>query len=274
MTLQEALVGMNPQDGDLIKTENYFAMYSSNVGWVGSLSEMIPGQGYMMYSSADATLEFPIRASLNSRATKDNDDLLQIDLPEIVSAKDGHNMSIVATLKEPLSGEKLLVAYADGEVRCIAELIDSNNKGLYLLTASAELDQILTFKIFDIETGEYLAISEEMNYQVDAIVGNLIQPVILSLDNDSEHVLNETLVAPNPFDEFLTLDVPMLSTGSIKLVMTDLNGRTLLNKELFNDETGMLRIRLDSELNNLNAGLYILTLSYNGIIERIKLKKQ
>lgn len=44
----EALNGLNPSDGDIIKSQDSFATYKASTGqWMGSLTTLIPGKGYM-----------------------------------------------------------------------------------------------------------------------------------------------------------------------------------------------------------------------------------
>ena len=53
MTVDEALAGLNPQKGDIIKSQTGFSMYN-RYGWEGSVKALEPGHGYLYYS-ADST---------------------------------------------------------------------------------------------------------------------------------------------------------------------------------------------------------------------------
>src|SRR3546814_19062153 len=52
MTVQEALAGYEASDEDVIKSQTGFAMYDSQTGWVGNLSYLEPGKGYMLFRKA------------------------------------------------------------------------------------------------------------------------------------------------------------------------------------------------------------------------------
>src|SRR5690606_35989191 len=70
---QEALAGYEASDEDVIKSQTGFAMYDSQNGWVGNLTYMEPGKGYMLYRKAatDATLYYgSLGGSLGTEANR------------------------------------------------------------------------------------------------------------------------------------------------------------------------------------------------------------
>src|SRR3546814_16746292 len=58
MTVQEALAGYEASDEDVIKSQTGFAMYDSQTGWVGNLSYLEPGKGYMLFRKAGRDVSF------------------------------------------------------------------------------------------------------------------------------------------------------------------------------------------------------------------------
>lgn len=61
-SVADALAGMNPQDGDMIKGQSGFAIYDG-YEWAGSLTMLVPGQGYMLKSESSETRTFNYPAS-------------------------------------------------------------------------------------------------------------------------------------------------------------------------------------------------------------------
>src|SRR3546814_540132 len=61
MTVTEALAGYAASEEDVIKSQTGFAMYDSQNGWMGSLTHLQPGQGYMLYRKAagNESLQYP-----------------------------------------------------------------------------------------------------------------------------------------------------------------------------------------------------------------------
>ncbi len=61
-SVADALAGMDPQDGDLVKGQYGFALFDG-YEWSGSLKALVPGQGYMVRSAAAGTRTFVYPAS-------------------------------------------------------------------------------------------------------------------------------------------------------------------------------------------------------------------
>ena len=61
MSLMDFLSEFEPMDGDIIKSQNAFASYSSISGWSGNLDTLEPGKGYLFMSggSDNRVLNFP-----------------------------------------------------------------------------------------------------------------------------------------------------------------------------------------------------------------------
>ena len=56
MSIAEALSGLTPNNGDLIKNMDGSASYTGN--WQGSLKNLVPGEGYMYYNNGSETITF------------------------------------------------------------------------------------------------------------------------------------------------------------------------------------------------------------------------
>ncbi|HEU4607371.1 MAG TPA: hypothetical protein VFS31_04625, partial [Chitinophagaceae bacterium] len=61
-SLKEALAGYQPSEEDVIKSQTGFAMYNAANGWVGSLTHLEPGKGYMLFRkrTTDTTFRYPV----------------------------------------------------------------------------------------------------------------------------------------------------------------------------------------------------------------------
>ena len=69
MTVVEAMSGIVPQDGDMLKSQNGgYATYLDGFGWYGSLDTLTPGMGLMYFSNneADVILTYPSEGMRNS----------------------------------------------------------------------------------------------------------------------------------------------------------------------------------------------------------------
>lgn len=68
-SVADALAGINPQDGDMIKGQAGFAVFDS-YEWTGSLKALTPGQGYMLHSASTSTRTFNYPSSLQAYVQK------------------------------------------------------------------------------------------------------------------------------------------------------------------------------------------------------------
>ena len=58
-TVDEAMAYFTATDGNLIKSQNLFAVYDPINGWTGTLKYLEPGKGYMINSSIDQDFRYP-----------------------------------------------------------------------------------------------------------------------------------------------------------------------------------------------------------------------
>ena len=69
MSIADAFADLNPQDGDVVKSKNDFAIYNS-YEWVGTLTALAPGSGYMYYSNATEEKEFTYPSQSSAQPTQ------------------------------------------------------------------------------------------------------------------------------------------------------------------------------------------------------------
>ena len=213
MNVETAFAGINPQDGDIIKTHNGVAQYYANIptengtwsGWYGqSLQSMTPGMGYMYYntSSEAKPLVYPA-ANANSRA----------EVRANVTAENNHwapkasafanNMNIIAVLESnDMMGEFEVAAFVNGEVRGSARptYVEPIDAYVLFMTIYGEEGEEVSFKYYDIYSDEEHSINNTVNYSDNAIIGSIREPYMFfanTLGMD-EKVANTLSIYPNP----------------------------------------------------------------------------
>lgn len=276
MTLEEALVSMNPSDGDVIKTANRFAMYAgASLGWVGSLRSMAPGDGYMLYANNTGTLTYPERASLSNSRLLDEDSYA--DLFAVAQNEHGHTMSIIANVEglDLLDNrdDQLLVAYVDDQVRGYVPVSEVGQSDLYFLSVAAEETDDISFKLYDALNASYIDLSGGVSYAADKVVGTLDEPVALGVSGALG--VNEILdiqAYPNPFDQYLDLRIPM-TEASANVTLLDLSGKIIFAREVINDGGTYLQLRFNEEVGKLKSGVYLLQITQGQEQKIIKLRK-
>ena len=204
MTLDMALAGANPQEGDMVKSQQGFSIYG-RYGWSGNLNIMESGKGYLYYSVDDATKEFvyPAESSITagSRAMMTSD---SSELSVFVPVDPGNypdNMSMVVKLvrdNEPVTDVELS-AFVDNECRGAATV--SETSGLYYLLIAGE-GHDKPMEIRAAINGDIITVCTSVLYDSDAIIGTPWEPFVINL-SDTEGI--STITADEADTEWYTL---------------------------------------------------------------------
>ena len=172
-SLDNALAGAEPQEGDMIKSQSGFAIYTDNQ-WLGSLGMMTPGNGYQYYSNAAAvkTFSFPkVNASTTRKMAATDNETMQLDYE--------NNMTIIAEIKdgEFVVDNATVSVYADGRLcgRSSAPVIGSK----HFVTIGGNSKSMLTFVIETPSTTKQ--ISQMLTFCADAHLGTVDQPYVLQM---------------------------------------------------------------------------------------------
>ena len=170
----------NASDGDLIKSQNEFAMFTEGANgtreWTGSLKYLKPGEGYMLKRNGSTTVKFRYPYYEPGATFIDG----AKDAPPRAVQR-GTTMTIVATVKgiELEDGDRL-VAYSDGDVCGEATALEFKGKEaepstLFFLSISGDRETPVTLAIE--RDGEVIATAWEfMTYSADAISGSPAEP--------------------------------------------------------------------------------------------------
>ena len=225
-TLDAAFVNAKIDEGDVIIGQSGFAEYSDDEGWVGTLSSLTPGKGYLYCSSTTKALRFASAASgvrlrhpkpkHTPSPTTTSDDSVIGDAPSL-AAPDRHAypniMAIIAQLDDKGSTTNApltIAAYADGQCRGISEIID----GKHYLTIYGQGGEALTFKACD-EAGSSFDIEQTFTFTPD-ILGTRTRPYTFTLATamPTEVVMPTTSVASAKLAGIYNLNGQFLGTDS------------------------------------------------------------
>ncbi|MBR4897333.1 MAG: hypothetical protein IKZ48_00890 [Prevotella sp.] len=178
MSVTEALAGMDPQDGDIIKAQRGISYYD-NHEWLGSLQTMMPGKGYKIFSTDtnDRQFSYPASGAALSRVAK----VAKVSEPAFFTPVDysdySTNMVLIAQVLcgEPLAGVELGV-FAGDECR---EAAVTDEQGMVYITIPGDDSTTLTFNV---ATGEKVVTAPQtIVYEADAVYGTPRVPFIIDL---------------------------------------------------------------------------------------------
>ena len=181
--LSAALAGSRLDDGDMIVGQNGFSVYSATDGWVGTLSSLMPGAGYLYRSVTTKSVRF--------NAAKSSVLLSRSKVAKSANqwALDKHAYPNVMGLIADLCMENLVldvehftvIAYdVEGICRGVGEIVDSH----IFMTLYGQGDELLTFKAVD-DYGTTYSIKEKINFAAD-VLGTRNSPVRLTLGESNE----------------------------------------------------------------------------------------
>ena len=162
-------------EGDIVVGQGGFSVYSATDGWVGTLSSLMTGHGYL-YKSA-TTKSINIRPAASAVRLRRPAALRSIDNNGIDRYAYPNVMGIIATLQLQDSTydatQLKVLAYADEICRGSGEWVD----GQLFLTLYGQGGEELTFKATN-EAGDSLDISESFAFNAD-VMGTRDNPVVL-----------------------------------------------------------------------------------------------
>ena len=234
--MTDALADIDWKNQDLIKYQNQFAQYSTSYGWVGSLTTMHPGYGYMYcsYSDDPITFTYPSIGSSKSRNAVEPTNHWTVNVHQFPT-----NLSMMVTVDLPsneiMAGDYEIGAFVNGECRGASHLNDISglNNALAFLSVSGEEGDNVYFKLYDANADYVLpeTAAEKIVYSANAIYGSVETPMMLHFNGAG---LNETddyvTVFPNPtFDK-----VFIQGTEIHEVEVFNTLGQCLLSKEVGN----------------------------------------
>ena len=187
MSVTEALAGMDPQNGDIIKAQRGIAYYD-NHEWLGTLETMMPGKGYKIFSvvSTDRTFFYPNKTATGAnarmaQAPTSHRSPLACQFTPVDYSEYSANMVLIAQVlwDEPLAGVELGV-FAGDECR---ETAFTNEQGMVYITIPGDDPVTLTFRVATDE--QIFTAPQTIVYETDAVYGSPRAPFIIDLSNST-----------------------------------------------------------------------------------------
>lgn len=234
MPVADALAGYQAANGDQIKSQTGFAMYDSRLGWVGNLSFLEPGKGYMLYRTAgpDTAFTYP---SISGTLRLSADPLRAARLNPYVlpAAKNFYfadNMTVVAEVSPDFHLEPgdVVQAFAGTELRAKARALANPLTGRQALffTIPGKEAQLLRFKVE--RNGETVAETDAvMSYRSGNRIGALAKPFMLYFGKTQLRAS----IAPNPFHDQLTVQLHLLpGRHKVQMLIYDMQGRLVFKQ--------------------------------------------
>ena len=183
LSLADAFAGLAPADDDMVKNQSGFAVYSSaNAKWIGTLTAMEPGIGYIYSSEATANKTFtypstpPAGGIVNAKAFFGEEEAYHFQ--PVAAQNYPSNMVMIGQVVEngmPASGIEV-AAYVGDECRAT---IRSNSEGMLFLLVPG--DKVLPLTLRTYIHGDEVTIDLPLTYQSDKMLGTLKMPIKIDI---------------------------------------------------------------------------------------------
>lgn len=242
--------------GDIVKSYSAFAMYSASVNaWIGSLTHLKPGEGYMLYRQ-DST---PVRMNYQPLPNA-----MQALVNREVAAAPAHysaNLPMVLTVADAKEGDRLQALIGD-EVVAEAEA-DREGRFWMLMNAAEEAD--IRFRFLSEEGEESVRQSVPFRSQLPA-VGTADQPYLLHLGAGMADVY------PSPFADHITFSARAEAGEAVRLALYDAVGRCVWEHSC-TAESDLFSYTL-SGTETYPSGVYIAAVTVGAETVQVKLIKE
>ena len=258
--ISDAFSGFTPDNGDVIKTKaNSFAEYYEGQWYDGGVDmTMEPTKGYMYYNaSSSKTFTYNIVPV----TTRGNNETAVATHYSVDYTKYPFNMTMVAVVDGAMNDNYEVAALVNGEVRGSARPVYIESMDAYMLFLSINGDAVeeMTFKYYDLTTGEEYDLVNRIDYSNNAMIGSVNEPYVLSRGTTGigDATMSQVNIYPNP-----------TTTG------TEINLQTVCDTvEVFN----ALGVKV-AEYQNVDsidaletAGIYVIRITNDGNVQNCRL---
>lgn len=269
-TLKEALAGYDAKEGDIVKSQTQMAMYSGNLGWIGSLTYMENGKGYMLQrqSQDDAQLQYPSKTSVGRKAKAAMAAAKNADGTNAYFPYSANMTAVVEVEGVSLQQGDRLVSYVGGEPRGYAEGITlPDGRTIFMLAVGGDKPEAVDVTIE--RGGDIIAKAPSViSYAANSNVGTINEPMHISfLGTDGG-----LYVYPSPFYSQLKIRAMVDRDAYADVYVTDMSGKRVV---AWNDcnAGGNVDITWNAG-NTVPAGVYIVSISVDGNVYSMKAIKK
>ncbi len=262
--IDEALANVTGlSTGDVIKSQRQFATFAGpGVGWIGSLSVMEPGQGYMYKAVSDGNIVYP-QAAATARVQAP--DFQYFDQIGLSAEKYPENMTMIA---ETNFEYDYLLAYAGEELRGIAIPVFNpmTNTEAYFMTVFGANDAALRFTGIVDGWEDELKGERTISFKKEKNIGTLSQPVQLKGTILNTPIASEMNIYPNPVKSKVAVSFESGKYQKVALV-------SMAGQEIASWKLDVFDANITLDLSEMASGVYVLKLEGEETISRKLIKE-
>lgn len=258
LPLEQALQNLQAEENDLIKGLDSFAIYDGST-WTGSLTHLLPGEGYMYYSQSVKSFNYTANGTESEPSTPSAQWSYDIHQSEdnVIAIAELYNGEQKAEI-----GKFLVGVFVGDECRGIAVEKD----GYLFITAHGEqTDGKLTLRAFDTADQQEYNVKEEIEWS-GTLTGSLTTPVSLHIGEATgiTPISEGLLVYPSPVRHRLYIRGDIGNIEEVRI--SDTAGQTLiLDKQVIPNE--------GINVSSLSKGIYFIIIKTGNEVIQQKFMK-
>lgn len=271
MSLGAAFADLDPVDGDLVKSQTDFAIYQ-DYEWVGTLTSLNPGKGYMYKSASnkDRSFTYPAKVASLKMAPMKAAPKKTLYTPVDETVYSG-NMTIAAVVKK--NGEIIpnaQVGVFDANGVCRGAGATGYKSTVFLVVLGESSKDALTFKVM-VNGFEY-TVDQTLSFEEDANYGTLQDPYVIDLGSGEITKLdfeNDNLTSVSVCPTFVETELNVKSqTAEIEnYTINDITGKLIMNVDVNSSDFTI-------NVSDLSQGVYLINLKTSmGIVVKQFTKK-
>lgn len=248
--LNEAMASYQATSGDVIKSQNLFAIYDQFNGWIGSLNYLEEGKGYMLKSGVDQLFKYPQYFGKSS-SVKGANIPKEYEQEKMVSdfTKYSNNMNAVVLL--PDGYNDLLVFDRNNTLKGEARTATYNNKELSFITIYGDRNEDL---VFHVRNGlEVKPTTKIFTFNKNDVLGTFANPI------DLREKMSGVSLYPNPFSNAFSLEVDVDTNQTAVVKLYSMTGQLVYTQD-FKVTKGFNVISITPKVSN---GIYMIHLVAN-----------
>lgn len=182
MTPAEAFAKLEVEEGDMLIGQDGLTVYNDGQ-WMGTLTEMAPGLGYLYHSVSAKNLFYNASAQASSRKANVQRFKSIVQYPEGWSVNKRmypNVMGVIAILTQDNNAVEpnnwIIGAFTGSECRGISSYVS----GLIMMNVYGQGGEPITFYALNVETGEVLPVAERESFAAN-VIGTIQQPYQLHI---------------------------------------------------------------------------------------------
>ncbi|MCR5326584.1 MAG: hypothetical protein K6E37_07560, partial [Bacteroidales bacterium] len=251
--------------GDIIKSQTQFAVFNDNDHWIGSLTTLVPGEGYLLYRNGNSIVPFTFYSNSGSKGMENENP--KPTVPDF--ERPATNMTVIAKIENEELRKKAqeggtLKAYAGTKLAGVAEWKEVDGDILFFLTIGTDQPGHLRFFLEEGVDKTELFANIPMKIAADHRFGSSDDPVLLT--SNPQFPIPNFQAFPTVFTDHVDFVVRDLVSEDVHITICNAAGVTV-------DEINTLRW---TNCADLSAGVYFATLhtkDYTSTIKLVKVKR-